>query len=91
MPSDAELQRQFERIREKVELMVGDRGGSDKSKTAVRRGELRALASLTMKSAQISAAPTAADYNNLQADVKAIYDALALISNLLGNAKIPRI
>ena len=45
---DRETQRQFERLREQVQLMAGERGSADKAKTAVRRGELLALASLTM-------------------------------------------
>lgn len=88
---DRETQRQFERLREQVELIVGERGSADKARTAVRRGELRPLASLTMKSSQISAAPTQDDFNRLQADVAAIYAAFVLISNLLGNAKIPKL
>jgi hypothetical protein len=88
---DRETQRQFDRLREQVEIMVGERGSADKAKTAVRRGELRPLASLKLKSSQISAAPTQDDYNRLQADVEAVYGAFVLISNLLGNAKIPKI
>jgi hypothetical protein len=83
--------RQFERLREQVELMTGERGASNRAKTAVRRGELRPLASLTLKSSQISGTPTADDYNKLQEDVAAVYSAFVLISNLLGNAKIPKI
>ncbi len=88
---DRETQREIERLREQVQLLAGERGSADKSKTAIRRGELRALASLEMKSSQISAAPTQADFNRLQADVAAIYAAFVLISNLLGNAKIPKL
>ena len=86
-----EAQRQFERIREQVQLMTGERGGADKSKTAVRRGELRALASLKMQSGQVSAAPTKDDFNRLQADVAAIMAAFVQISNILGNAHIPKV
>ena len=89
--NERETLRQFERIREQVQLLTGERGGADKSKTAVRRGELRALASLKMQSSQLSAAPTQADFNRLQADVAALYAAFVQISNLLGNAQIPKV
>jgi hypothetical protein len=49
------------------------------------------LASLTMQSAQITAAPTQAQYNALQTDVKNIFDALKRISNILGTATIRKI
>lgn len=86
-----DTQRQFERLREQVQVLTGERGDADKSRTAVRRGELRALASLKMQSGPITGAPTQADYNRLQADVAAIHDAFVLISNILGNARIPRV
>jgi hypothetical protein len=85
-----DAQRQFERIREQIELLTGERGGLDRAKTAVRRGELRTLASLKMQSGQVSAAPTQDDFNRLQADVAAIYAAFVQISNILGNARIPK-
>lgn len=90
---EREMMQQFMRLQEQVQIMTGERGGADKSRTFIRRGELRPLAGLStqMKSKQITAAPTAADYNALQADVAAIYQAFVLISNTLGNAKIPTI
>lgn len=92
MPRDAnENAAAFERIREKVEKLTGERGDASKSLAAVRRGELRTLASLDLKSKQISASPTQADYNALQADVATIFNALSRISNALGTAKIPRV
>jgi hypothetical protein len=87
----AQLQRDFDRIREKVEKLTGERGDAAKPLAAVRRGELRALASLSLRSRQVSSAPTAADFNALQADVASIYEALARISNLLGTASIPKV
>lgn len=92
MPRDAnDNAAAFERIREKVEKLTGERGDASKSLAAVRRGELRTLASLSLKSSQISASPTQADYNALQADVATIFNALSRISNALGTAKIPRV
>ncbi len=92
MPRDAnDNAAAFERIREKVEKLTGERGDASKSLAAVRRGELRTLASLDLKSKQITSTPTQADYNALQADVATIFNALLRISNALGNAKIPRV
>lgn len=86
-----QLQRDFERIREKVEKLTGERGDASKPLAAIRRGELRSLASVTMQSSPVSAAPTAADFNALQTDVANIFASLARISNLLGNASIPKV
>lgn len=92
MPRDAnDNAAAFERIREKVEKLTGERGDASKSLAAVRRGELRTLASLSLKSSQITSTPTQADYNALQADVATIFNALSRISNALGTAKIPRV
>lgn len=85
----AQLQKDFERIREKVEKLTGERGDTTKSLSAIRRSELRALPAL--QSQQVTAAPTAAEFNALQADVAAIFSALARISNALGTASIPKV
>lgn len=87
----AQLQRDFDRIREKVEKLTGERGDANKTLSAVRRQELQALASLTLRSTQVAAAPTQAEFNALQDDVKTIFDILARISNRLGNATIPKV
>lgn len=81
----------FDRMREKLEKLTGERGDAKRPLAAIRRGELRALASISMLSGQASGAPTQAEFNALQRDVANIYDALARISNLLGNASIPKI
>lgn len=86
---NAQIQRDLARMRETVEKLSGERGDSLKSNSAIRRAELRALASMSMRSKQVTAAPTAAEYNALQADVAAIYNALSRISNRLGNADVP--
>ena len=83
--------RDLELLREKVERLVGERGDDVKSMSAIRRIELQPLASLAMQSAQITAAPTQAQYNALQTDVKNIFDALKRISNILGTATIRKI
>lgn len=75
---------------ERLEVLTGERGDDKKSRSAVRRGELQALASMGLKSKQLTAAPTMADYNALQADVAAVFKALTLISNYYGNADLPK-
>jgi len=90
-PNIAALQRDMARVRESVEKLAGERGDDTFPLSAIRRTELRPLASLTLRSKQATAAPTQAQFNALQADVKDIFDALARISNVLGNAVIPRI
>jgi len=87
----AQLLRDFNRIREKVEKFTGERGDDSKTLSAVRRGEFTALASLTMQSAPVSTTPTAAEFNALQADVKTLFELLQRISNARGTAVIPKV
>ncbi len=75
---------------ERFQVLTGERGDKGKTQSAIRRGELQALASLGLQSKQLTATPTMADYNALQEDVANIYKALTLISNLYGNAKLPK-
>ena len=86
---NTQIQRDLARMRETIEKLSGERGDSLKSNSAIRRMELRALAGMKMRSKQVTAAPTAADYNALQEDVASIYNALSRISNRLGNADVP--
>lgn len=88
---DQSLQRDFDRIKEKVEKMTGERGDAKKPLATIRRVELSALASLSLKSGQVTTTPTAAQFNALQTDVSNIFEALQRISNILGNATIPKI
>lgn len=79
---------EFNRVQQQVELLTGRRG--DGSMSAVRRRELVNLAKLPLKSSQIQAAPTQADYNSLQEDVANLFKALAQISNAYGTANIKK-
>lgn len=63
----------------------------DGAKAAIRRVDLRPLAGRKMQSSQISSTPTRDDYNRLQADVAAIYDAVAQVSNIFGNAQAQKL
>lgn len=86
----AQLATDFARVKEQFETLAGQRGAASKPLSAIRRGELRPLASLELKSSPIVAAPTMADYNALQADVAKMFAALSQISNILGNANISK-
>lgn len=66
---------------EKLQTLNGERG--DKRRAAVRRGDVATLSDVQMKSKQLTAAPTLADYNNLQADLARVW------SLLLGIAQNP--
>jgi uncharacterized protein YlxW (UPF0749 family) len=79
-----QIQKEFERVKEKVEILNGERGDSTKTFAAVRRSDFRTLARITQKSSQLAAAPTQADFNALQADVATILAALRRISNISG-------
>lgn len=78
-------------VEQNVDTLLGRRGADNKPLSALRRGELLPLASQTLKSQQLLAAPTMDDFNALQADVQLIFDALSLLSNRNGNAKLPGI
>lgn len=85
------ISKDLERLKEKVEKLTGDRGDAKKPLSAIRRSELNALASIEMLSKQVAGAPTQAEHNALQKDVKTIFEALKRISNTLGNAEIPKV
>lgn len=69
---------------EKLEVLDGSRAGSDKRRAAVRIEDVEALLKVpTLQSADVTTTPTAAQYNALRADVKAVSDALNTISNAL--------
>lgn len=89
--TEAQLPKDFERIREKVERLTGERGDATKTLSAVRRGEFTTLAGMTMRSTQIGASPTADDYNALQADIATLFELLQRISNARGTAVIPKV
>lgn len=80
-----QLQKEFETLKIKFERLNGERGDDKRSQAAVRRIDLQVLGTVEMKSGQVSAAPTQADFNALQSDVATIFKALQRISNVLGN------
>ena len=85
-PVNQQALRDLARMRESLERLTGERG--DQGLSAVRRVELQALASIELRSSQVTAAPTQAEHNALQTDVKTIFEALKRVSNLLGTAAI---
>ena len=80
-----QIRKEFDRVKEKVERLTGERGDDTRSAAAVRRSDLRTLASVELQSRQVSAAPTQADFNALQRDGATLCAAIRRISNVLGN------
>lgn len=68
---------------ERLEALVGERRNNTPEQQAVTRQESGSLGTLALKSAAVTAAPTAADHNALVDDVRA----LAAVLNAMG-AKI---
>lgn len=72
-------QRDFARLKEKLEVLTGERGGAERQ--ALRRAELARLLELPdVTSATVSASPSAAEHNALVADVHALSRALRAIA-----------
>lgn len=69
-------------LNEKLEILTGDRGAAGRPQSAVRRDELSGFDGGTLKSAQLTDAPTMDDYNALQADIAALADKFAQLANL---------
>lgn len=76
------IQQDFDAIKEKTELLDGSRNTKTQARAAVRFGDLSILSKFPTSptSKQLTVAPTMADFNALQADVKRIWDVLAAIS-----------
>ena len=74
-----QIRKEFDRVKEKVEKLTGERGDTSKSLSAVRRSDLKTLASVELKSTQVTTV-TAADFNALQRDVAFLHDALKRIA-----------
>lgn len=72
--------RDFLRIKEKVETLTGERGSSKKPDAAVLRGDMTFLSGLSMLSTPVTSAPTQEQFNALQADIAAIYAAVVALA-----------
>lgn len=84
----AQAMRKYDRAVEHVQILVGERGPSDGSQMAVLRGDVMGGGQpADLQSTQITAAPTAADYNKLQADIAAIHSLLSAIYNTVSAKK----
>ncbi len=69
---------------EKLEVLDGSRANADPRRAAVRIEDVEAMLNVpAMKSSDVTSAPTAADFNALRADVKALSDVINTISNAL--------
>ena len=77
-----QVRKEFDPVKEKVEKLTGERGDAAKSLSAIRRQDLRTLATVEMSSKQLTVAPTQADFNDLQRDVAVIFDAIRRIANV---------
>lgn len=84
----AQAMRKYDRAVEQLQILVGERGPGDGSQMVVRRGDVMAGGELPdLKSSQLTAAPTMADYNKLQADIAAIHLLLSAIYNSVSAKK----
>lgn len=69
-------------LNDKVEILTGDRGAAGHPQSAVRRVELSNMGSVTLKSVQLTDAPTMDDYNALQSDIAALSDKFGQLANI---------
>lgn len=78
----AQIQRDFAQVKERVDVLVGDRG--DRGAAAVRRKDLAWRGDIEpMQAAPVSIPPTEDDFNALVSDVKAIRDQLERLAVVL--------
>lgn len=72
-----------ETLKEKIETLDGSRRG-EKSRAAVRIEDLADLMNLPiMKSADVTSAPTASDFNALRQDVRAMNQRIRALAEVL--------
>lgn len=80
---DAQM-RDFPRLREKLEVLNGDRGNA-LQRAAVRRGNLAELSRLEPKSARTAGTtPTAEEIDLVVDDIAAIMSALRVVASMAG-------
>lgn len=74
----------YSTLTEKVRVLTGETGATGKPMSALRRGEVAtALSTLAkMQSDQLTAAPTMADYNKLQADIATLFSVVQRLAAL---------
>lgn len=80
------IDKDFERVKEKTEILDGSRSRKSAGRAAVRFEDLRALDKFPTRppnSKHLSAPPTAADYNALAADVKKLYEVIGSLASIL--------
>lgn len=75
---------EFERLSEKVAVLSGERGSGGKAMTASALAPLSNIAS-SLNAKEITAAPTAADFNALLKDVKSLQTQLVAIAQGISN------
>lgn len=69
---------------EKLQVLLGERGGAGKVQRAVRVSDLANVMPISqkMQSTQIAGAPSIEDYNRLQADIANLYDVVTALSRV---------
>lgn len=70
--SGGKLPPNIARQEEKIQSLLGERANAKPGLKAVTRDDMAVLGTIIIKSVHITAAPTAADYNALVDDMKAI-------------------
>lgn len=78
------IEREFPRVQEKLEILAGERGRPDDAAVRLRqlRGVIQNLPQVP-NSVQVSAAPTMQEHNALQADVQKLFDVFNALRALL--------
>lgn len=73
-----------ERTVQQLQELAGQRGEASLPKAAVRRSDIASIARIQqIKSQDVSATPTADEFNALRADVRRLFEALEIIAKAL--------
>ena len=76
---------EFERVAEKVAVMTGERGVDGRAVTSSQLSPLSNIAT-SLSANEITAAPTASDFNALLKDVRSIHLQLIQIAQVISNS-----
>ena len=76
---------EFERVAEKVAVMTGERGVDGRAVTSSHLSPLSNIAT-SLSANEITAAPTASDFNALLKDVRSIHLQLIQIAQVISNS-----
>ncbi len=80
------LRAELARMNEKLQILTGERGDQNKTKSAVRRTDISGVGNITMTATRaVGDPPTKAEFDALVDDVTAIY---AVLNRIAGNLKV---